>query len=57
MYFSMLVVAADLALVRRCSPSAMDRPKETRRELIALLTLAFLTREVSRPIFYVRFSI
>ena len=53
----MLVVAADLALVRRCSPSAMDRPKETRRELIALLTLAFLTREVSRPIFYVRFSI
>ena len=45
-------VAADLALVRRCLPSAMDRAKETRREFIAL-TLAFLTRAVSRPTFHV----
>ena len=44
-------VAADLALVRRCLPSAMDRAKETRRELIAL-TLG-LTRAVSRPTFHV----
>ncbi len=46
-------VAADLALVRLCLPSAMDRAKETRCELIALLTLAFSTREVSRPTFHV----
>ena len=46
-------VAADLALVRLCLPSAMDRAKETRRELIALLTLAFLTRNVARPTFHV----
>jgi hypothetical protein len=45
--------AADLLLVRRCSPSAMDRAKETGRELIALLTLAFLTGDVSRPTFHV----
>src|SRR5205823_9083492 len=46
-------VAADLALVRLCLPSAMDRAKETRCELIALLTLAFTTREASRPTFHV----
>jgi hypothetical protein len=45
--------AAELELVRRCSPSAIDHAKETRHKLIALLTLAFLTTDVGRPTFYV----